>query len=58
MTSSPDKLEEIVSEVKTIFSTHLEKFALRKTPERYAILEEIYRRTSQYCLSGDGYAPE
>ncbi|MBK8518287.1 MAG: transcriptional repressor [Saprospiraceae bacterium] len=48
MTSTPDKLEEIVSEVKTIFTTHLEKFALRKTPERYAILEEIYRRTDHF----------
>lgn len=48
MTSTPDKLEEIVSEVKTIFSSHLEKFSLRKTPERYAILEEIYRRTDHF----------
>ena len=48
MTSTPDKLEEIVLEVKTIFTTHLEKFALRKTPERYVILEEIYRRTDHF----------
>jgi hypothetical protein len=33
MTSAPAKLEQIVSEVKTIFSAHLEKHSLRKTPE-------------------------
>lgn len=48
MTTSPDKLNQIVAEVKAIFSTHLEKFSLRKTPERYAILEEIYRRTDHF----------
>lgn len=48
MTTSPDKLNQIVAEIKAIFSTHLEKFGLRKTPERYAILEEIYRRTDHF----------
>lgn len=48
MSQSTEALENIIEEVKTIFSTHLEKHKLRKTPERYTILEEIYRRTDHF----------
>jgi Fur family ferric uptake transcriptional regulator len=42
------KNEDVIGEVKKIFARHLEQNQLRKTPERFAILEEIYKRTDHF----------
>ncbi len=39
---------EVIDEVKAIFKAHLEQKNQRKTPERFAILEEIYTLTDHF----------
>lgn len=39
---------KVFSEVKRILTAYLEKKDLRKTPERFAILEEIYSRNDHF----------
>lgn len=46
--STQKKDDTIINQVINIFSAHLETNGLRKTPERFAILEEIYRRSDHF----------
>ncbi|MDX1909272.1 MAG: transcriptional repressor [Bacteroidia bacterium] len=45
---SPIKQKERVEEVKSLFSAYLDQKGQRKTPERFAILEEIYSRSDHF----------
>ncbi len=42
------KKDSSIQEVMNIFSAYLEKNSFRKTPERFAILEEIYHRNDHF----------
>ncbi|HRW75185.1 MAG: transcriptional repressor [Saprospiraceae bacterium] len=44
--------DQILKEALRIFHAHLEANQLRRTPERFAILEEIYKSTEHFDAEG------
>lgn len=49
MPESPSEVtQQKIEEVKEIFARYLDKRKQRKTPERFAILEEIYSRSDHF----------
>lgn len=52
MPASADKIKNIKKEVRQVFTSYLEKKKQRKTPERYAILDEIYSKKTHFDVDG------
>ena len=49
MTNTEKKIDtKLISEVRKIFTFHLETNKQRKTPERFSILEEIYSQAGHF----------